>query len=125
MSNVVIVSAKRTAVGAFGGSLKDVAAKDLGALVMREVLLSCGLRPEMPDHAMADAPDRIKPKELAPVEKEYFSWPEGNKGLAIDQVVVGSVREPGVLLDVLVSPVCERLGGDVHIPGLDQRGYRQ
>ncbi len=95
MSNVVIVSAKRTAVGAFGGSLKDVAAKDLGALVMREVLLSCGLRPEMPDHAMADAPDRIKPKELAPVEKEYFSWPEGNKGVAIDQIVVGNVLQAG------------------------------
>ena len=30
MSNAVIVSGVRTAVGSFGGSLKDVPAKDLG-----------------------------------------------------------------------------------------------
>jgi acetyl-CoA C-acetyltransferase len=95
MSNVVIVSAKRTAVGAFGGSLKDVPAKDLGALVMREALLSVGLKPVMPAGAMEDAPDKIKPKDLAPVEKEYFKWPEGNKPVAIDQVIVGNVLQAG------------------------------
>jgi acetyl-CoA C-acetyltransferase len=95
MSNVVIVSAKRTAVGAFGGALKDVPAKDLGALVMREVLLSSGLKPEMPAHSMEEAPDKIKPKELAPVEKEYWKWPEGNKGVAIDQIIVGNVLQAG------------------------------
>ncbi|HNY65110.1 MAG TPA: acetyl-CoA C-acetyltransferase [Deltaproteobacteria bacterium] len=95
MSNVVIVSAKRTAVGSFGGSLKDIAAKDLGALVMREVLLSSGLKPEMPAHAMEDAPDKIKPSELAPVEKEYWSWPESNQSIAIDEIVVGNVLQAG------------------------------
>jgi acetyl-CoA C-acetyltransferase len=95
MSNVVIVSAKRTAVGSFGGALKDIPAKDLGALVMREALLSVGLKPEMPVGAMDDAPDRIKPKELAPVEKEFFTWPEGNKGVAIDQIIVGNVLQAG------------------------------
>lgn len=93
MSNVVIVSAKRTAVGAFGGALKDVSAKDLGALVMREALLSVGLKPEMPAHAMEDAPDKIKPSDLAPVEKEYFNWPKENKGVAIDQIIVGNVLQ--------------------------------
>ena len=40
MSNAVIVSGVRTAVGAFGGSLKDVPAKDLGALVIHEAVRS-------------------------------------------------------------------------------------
>lgn len=34
----VILSACRTAIGAFGGSLKDVAAPDLGAIVIREAI---------------------------------------------------------------------------------------
>ena len=51
MSNAVIVSGVRTAVGSFGGSLKTVPAKDLGALVIREALLKCGLRSEIPAYA--------------------------------------------------------------------------
>ena len=35
---VVVVSAARTAIGTFGGSLKDVPTTELGALVVREVL---------------------------------------------------------------------------------------
>jgi len=38
MSDIVIVSAARTGVGKFGGSLAKVAAPDLGAVVIREVL---------------------------------------------------------------------------------------
>jgi acetyl-CoA C-acetyltransferase len=35
---VVVVSAVRTAIGTFGGSLKDVAPTELGAQVLREAL---------------------------------------------------------------------------------------
>lgn len=38
MSDVVIASACRTAIGTFGGALKDVSAVDLGAVVIREAL---------------------------------------------------------------------------------------
>lgn len=38
MKEVVIVSAVRTAVGAFGGSLKDVTPAELGAVVIKEAL---------------------------------------------------------------------------------------
>ncbi|MPQ42533.1 acetyl-CoA C-acetyltransferase [Clostridium tarantellae] len=38
MKEVVIVSAVRTALGTFGGALKDVSAADLGALVIKEAL---------------------------------------------------------------------------------------
>ena len=40
---VVVVSAVRTAVGTFGGSLKDVAPTHTGALVVREVLARAGV----------------------------------------------------------------------------------
>ncbi|MDR5734653.1 acetyl-CoA C-acetyltransferase [Caballeronia sp. LZ025] len=46
MSDVVIVSAARTAVGKFGGSLAKIAAPDLGATVIRAVLERAGVKPE-------------------------------------------------------------------------------
>ncbi len=47
MRDVVIVSAVRTAVGSFGGSLKDVSAVDLGALVIKEAVKRAGVKPEL------------------------------------------------------------------------------
>ena len=46
MKNAVIVSAVRTAVGAFGGSLKDVSAAQLGAIVIKEAVKRAGIQPE-------------------------------------------------------------------------------
>jgi len=46
MREVVIVSAVRTALGTFGGSLKDVSAVDLGALVIKEAVKRAGIKPE-------------------------------------------------------------------------------
>ncbi|MDD5939130.1 MAG: acetyl-CoA C-acyltransferase, partial [Clostridiales bacterium] len=38
MREVYVVNCCRTAVGSFGGSLKDTPATDLGAVVVKEVL---------------------------------------------------------------------------------------
>jgi len=43
MEDIVIVSAARTAIGKFGGSLAKIPATDLGALVIRDVLARSGL----------------------------------------------------------------------------------
>jgi len=45
MREAVIVSAVRTAVGSFGGSLKDVSAAELGAIVIREAVKRAGIQP--------------------------------------------------------------------------------
>ncbi|MEG0297192.1 MAG: acetyl-CoA C-acetyltransferase [Clostridium sp.] len=47
MREVVIVSAVRTAIGSFGGALKDVSAADLGALVVKEAVSRAGIKPEL------------------------------------------------------------------------------
>ncbi|GAA0728216.1 acetyl-CoA C-acetyltransferase [Clostridium malenominatum] len=46
MREVVIASAVRTAIGAFGGGLKDVAAADLGATVIKEAINRAGIKGE-------------------------------------------------------------------------------
>ncbi len=45
MKEVVIVSGVRTPVGSFGGSLKNVAAIDLGAMVVKEAVNRAGIQP--------------------------------------------------------------------------------
>ncbi|AZO96347.1 acetyl-CoA C-acetyltransferase [Halocella sp. SP3-1] len=52
MREVVIVSAVRTAIGSFGGSLKDIEVTELGALVIQESLKRTGLDPEMVDEVI-------------------------------------------------------------------------
>jgi len=47
MEDIVIVSAARTAVGKFGGSLAKVAAPDLGAIVIREAIARANLDPAL------------------------------------------------------------------------------
>jgi acetyl-CoA C-acetyltransferase len=49
MREVVIASAVRTAIGAFGGALRDVPAVELGGLVIREVLRRAKIRPDKID----------------------------------------------------------------------------
>jgi acetyl-CoA C-acetyltransferase len=44
--NIVIVSGCRTAIGKFGGSLKDFGASDLGGIVIKEAVKRAGLKPE-------------------------------------------------------------------------------
>ena len=43
--DVFLLSACRTPIGAFGGSLKDLSAADLGAVVIREAIARGGVRP--------------------------------------------------------------------------------
>ncbi|MDO4481884.1 MAG: acetyl-CoA C-acetyltransferase [Bacillota bacterium] len=47
MREVVIVSAVRTPVGSFGGSLKDISAARLGEIVVKEALKRIDLKPDM------------------------------------------------------------------------------
>ncbi len=52
MKDVVIVSAVRTPIGKFGGSLKDVSARKLGAIVIKEALNRAGVDPAMVDEVI-------------------------------------------------------------------------
>ena len=50
MKKIVIASACRTAIGKFGGTLKDTPAVDLGSIVIKEALNRAGVKPEQVDH---------------------------------------------------------------------------
>ena len=52
MKEAVIVGAVRTAVGTFGGTLKDVSAVDLGAIVIKDALKRAGIGSETVDEVI-------------------------------------------------------------------------
>jgi len=52
MKDIYVVSCCRTAIGSFGGSLKDVPATELGAAVIKEALVRANVKPEQVDEVM-------------------------------------------------------------------------
>ena len=52
MKDIYVVNCCRTAVGSFGGSLKDTPAAELGAVVVKEALNRAGVKPEQVDELM-------------------------------------------------------------------------
>ena len=50
MTNVVIASAARTAVGSYGKSLKDVPPTELGATAARAAIERAGIAPDQVEH---------------------------------------------------------------------------
>ena len=52
MREVVIASAARTAIGAFGGAFKDVSAKDLGVTAAKAAMERAKITPEMVDESI-------------------------------------------------------------------------
>ncbi|MEC9481887.1 MAG: acetyl-CoA C-acetyltransferase, partial [Halomonas sp.] len=52
MQDVVIVAARRTAIGTFGGSLASLPAAELGARVIKDILAGTGVAPDQVDEVL-------------------------------------------------------------------------
>ncbi len=52
MKDVYVVNCCRTAIGSFGGMLKDTSAVELGTIVVKEALLRSGMKPMQVDEVM-------------------------------------------------------------------------
>ncbi len=55
MKEVVIVSAARTPIGSFGGSLKNIPTRKLGAIAIKAAVERAGIKPEMVDEVIMGA----------------------------------------------------------------------
>jgi len=93
--DAVIISGVRTAVGAFGGSLRDVPVVDLGKTVIKEVLKRAGVRPVVPDEVKETRPSLTKDVARSEIEAQYMDWDEAMHPLAIDEVIMGNVIQAG------------------------------
>jgi len=93
MKEAVIVSGSRTAIGTFGGGLKDIPVIKLGSVVMKDVLTRVNLRP-VPNDIMKDtAPDKLKDQGLTELEKKSYDWNDNAQPIALDEVIMGNVLQ--------------------------------
>ena len=95
MKEVVVVSGARTAVGAFGGSLKDMPPVNLGSLVIKEALKRAGLRPKPGKELLDYGPDVLKGEGMVELEKKYYDWDSSLREVQIDEVIMGNVLQGG------------------------------
>jgi acetyl-CoA C-acetyltransferase len=94
MKEVAIVSAVRTAIGSYGGSLKDIPVVDLGATVIRAVLERVRLRPAPGESFNAATPDKLKGRDCG-VDEQYSSWDDALPPVQVDEVIMGNVVGAG------------------------------
>jgi len=92
MSEAVIVSGVRTAIGNFGGALQDVPAVKLGSIVIQGALKKAGLKPK---GDTSYAPEALKGQGLIELEKKYANWDNSLLEVNVDEVIMGNVLQAG------------------------------
>jgi len=92
---VVAVSGARTAIGAFGGSLRDIPVVELGAAAIREALKRAGLRPESSEALLTYGPDALRSDAMIELEKKHHAYDSSTRPVQVDEVVMGNVLQGG------------------------------
>ena len=92
---VVVVSGARTAIGAFGGSLKDIPVVELGAAVIKEALKRAGLRPKSGEKLLSCGPDSLKPDGIIELEKKHYDYDSSLRPVQVGEVIMGHVLQGG------------------------------
>ena len=92
---VVVVSGARTAIGAFGGSLKTITVVELGAAVIKEALKRARLRPESGRQLLDNGPDALKSDGVIELEKKHYEYDSSLQPVQVDEVIMGNVLQGG------------------------------
>ncbi len=107
---VVVVSGVRTAIGTFGGSLKDLAPTELGALVVREALARASVSGDDVGHVVFGNVIQTEPKDM------YLGRVAAvNGGVSINAPALTVNRLCGSGLQAIVSAAQTILLGDASI----------
>ncbi len=94
IDEIVIVDGVRTAIGNFGGALRDTPVTQLGSKVINELLKRNNLRPVPPKENAAFQPKLLN-QGITELEKKYYTWNKTQKEIAIDEVIMGNVLQAG------------------------------
>jgi acetyl-CoA C-acetyltransferase len=95
MSDAVIVSGARTAVGEFGGSLRGVSVVELGTLVIKEAIKRAGLRPAINDFIKGARPAVFGEFDMTDIQKKHYDYDKALTPVYIDEVIMGNVLTAG------------------------------
>lgn len=133
MEDVVIVSACRTAIGAFGGSLKDVNAATLGSVVMKEAVKRAGIDATLIDDVRFGC--CMEPEDtlnVTRVAQLLAGIPEGITAVTINRVCIsgmeavisGMAMIQAGMADVILAGGVEHMSGVAYSAPGARWGYR-
>jgi len=123
MTDVVIVSACRTAVGAFGGTLKDSTAAKLGSVVIKEAVKRAGIDPVLIDDvrmgSCLEHPDALNVARIAAL---LAGIPNSVPAVTINRVCIsgmeavlsGAAMIKAGVADVILGGGVEHMSGTLY-----------
>ncbi len=133
MKDVVIVSACRTAVGTFGGSLKDLNAATLGSIVMKEAVKRAGIDPAtIDDVRFGCCMEPVDTLNVTRVAALLAGIPESTTAVTMNRVCIsgmeavlsGMAMIQSDMADIILAGGMEHMSGAAYsLPGA-RWGYR-
>jgi acetyl-CoA C-acetyltransferase len=127
MSDVLIISAVRTPIGSYLGAFRDIAAYDLGALVLNEVVNRAGIEPAIVDEViMGQAYQSGEYVNIARMALLAAGWPVEVPGITfdrrccsgLDSICFGAMKIMSGYADIVVAGGVESMStAEFYIPG--------
>ena len=104
--DVVVVGAARTAIGAYGGGLKDVPLGELAASVVRESVRRAGIEPDTVGHVVFGNVIHTEPRDmyLARVASINAGLPQSTPALTLNRLCGSGLQA------IVTAATCIRLG---------------
>lgn len=91
--DIVIVSAVRTAIGKYGGSLKDVSSGHLGAIVIKEAIERAQISPEQVDEViMGEVRQSTESSNMARVAALRAGVPESSPAFTVNRLCASGMQ---------------------------------
>ena len=121
MKDVVIVSACRTAIGAFGGTLRDLNAAALASITMKEAIVRAGIEPHMIDDirygCCIEHPDTLNTTRVAAL---LAGIPETVTAVTINRVCISGMEAVISGMAMIQANMAEIIlaGGTEHMSGV-------
>lgn len=110
IADVVVLSATRTAIGTFGGSLKDTCPADLATVTLKESIARSGLEPAAVQHVVFGNVIHTEPRDM------YISRVAAvNAGLSVSTPAMSLNRLCGSGLQAVVSAAQMIMLGDIDV----------
>ena len=108
MREVVIVSAVRTAIGSFGGSLKDIPAAELGSIVIKEAINRAGIKPELVEEVvMGNVIQAGQGQNVARQAAVKAGLPVGVPAMTINKVCGSGLRCVALAAQMIKAGDCD------------------
>src|SRR3954471_7094749 len=93
VNEYVIVSANRTAVGRFGGQLKNITSGELGAIVIKDTIKRTGLSPEQINEVIfGEVRQSSESSNLARVAALRAGIPDGASAFTVNRLCASGIQ---------------------------------